>query len=357
MSENSAVKFELVATKGPHAGLRVSFEKESIKIGRNPDCDIVLEKDMRVSRIHAEIKQSSGQFTLVNLSQKNFILVDGQQVTSTTLMSGSCIQIGETEFKFTADVPNAIDSPLVPLKAQEETSNPIAPPPVAPRPVAPESPPVVPQPSPSQVWRPPAPPQAPHSHSSKQTSRAALPTGTSTSSPFRLVIIGAVAVVVIFVLTQGGDKKNAPEPRFRTSDKIEAQLAESKAAIEEAREREMARSSVRNKRAQENLIKGLRDYRAGQFARARESFQAVLNMEPDNELAKRYKHLSEIRFDEMVKLTLMQGYKYREKKNYRLCMDAFSKVMVMLQNNQSNPVFREAKQVFDECRALDGVRL
>ena len=83
--------------------------------------------------------------------------------------------------------------------------------------------------------------------------------------------------------------------------------------------------------------------------RARESFQVVLNLDSDNELAKRYLQLSRIKFDEMVKHSMLQGSRYREKKNWRLCQSSFFNVMTMLQNRKDDSVYQEAKRYYDEC--------
>ncbi len=63
----------------------------------------------------------------------------------------------------------------------------------------------------------------------------------------------------------------------------------------------------------------------------REVFQVVLNLDPDNELAKRYYHLSKIKFDELVKFNMIQGNRYREKRNPAACVSRnYSNVLTML---------------------------
>ncbi|HWU42660.1 MAG TPA: FHA domain-containing protein, partial [Bdellovibrio sp.] len=84
----STLKFEIEVSKGPHLGLRLDFTKGSATIGRGPENDIVLSNDPRVSRQHAEIKQRDDCFIVVNLSAKNFILVDGVNVQSEVIKSG-----------------------------------------------------------------------------------------------------------------------------------------------------------------------------------------------------------------------------------------------------------------------------
>jgi tetratricopeptide (TPR) repeat protein len=107
--------------------------------------------------------------------------------------------------------------------------------------------------------------------------------------------------------------------------------------------------SVQYRRAQENFIRGFRDFQQGQYDRAREAFQVVLNLDPENELAKRYYQLSNIKFDELVKFNLIQGNRYREKRNWRMCQSNYSNVMTMLQGRKDDPTFKEARQLYQEC--------
>ena len=100
-----AIKFSVEVTNGPHAGMRLNFAKGSVTIGRGPENDIVLANDPRTSRQHAEIKQRDGEFLVVNLSSKNFIMVNGQGTESQVLKQGDVIQIGESELRFSAEGP------------------------------------------------------------------------------------------------------------------------------------------------------------------------------------------------------------------------------------------------------------
>ena len=107
-------------------------------------------------------------------------------------------------------------------------------------------------------------------------------------------------------------------------------------------------NSMQYKAAQENYVKGFRDYRQGQYARAIQSFQAALSFYPNHELARKYILLAQRKFDEMVNYNMSQGRKYYQKQNYKMCQSAFANVMVMLKDS-TKPKYIEAKQLFDEC--------
>jgi tetratricopeptide (TPR) repeat protein len=166
-------------------------------------------------------------------------------------------------------------------------------------------------------------------------------------------ILLIIAAIVMFIIAMPSKKKE--EKTFRTSQQVEYDLLQSSDEKKRLQERLEIMQTTTAKRSQENLIKGFRDYQQGNYARARDNFQVVLNLDPDNAIAKRYYHLSKIKFDEMLQFHMLQGLRYRDKKNYRLCRSSFQAALVMIQNSQQHPKYREIKNFFDECDlALEG---
>ena len=165
-------------------------------------------------------------------------------------------------------------------------------------------------------------------------------------------IFFAVVVAGLIYLVTADKKPAAKDPNaFRTSAVSAQDMAEAeKRSAELLNIKKEKYDSVQYRRAQENFIRAFRDFQQGQYARAREAFQVVLNLDPDNELAKRYYHLSKIKFDELVKFNMIQGNRYREKKNWRMCQSNYSNVMTMLLNRKDDPSFKEAKQYYEECK-------
>ncbi|MNJ92787.1 Glycogen accumulation regulator GarA [compost metagenome] len=346
------VKFDVEVVRGPHAGLKLSFTKPSVTLGRGPENDIVLSSDPRVSRQHAEIKQRGHDFVIVNLSQKNFIMVNGNNVQTEIISNDSVIMVGDCEIRLRADsvapgmtpaAPSAPAPSLVPSGPKPDFSQ------AVPRPVTP------PPAHQKQGYAPPAtsaPPMPPPG-----TSRQAPPASGGLMANPRARFYGIVVVIglVLWFLLSPSKKTDVKDPNaFRTSELALADVRESEKNSQELLSIKKEKyDTVQYRRAQENFIKGFRDYQQGQYARARESFQVVLNLDPENELAKRYYHLSKIKFDEMVKFNMIQGNRYREKKNWRMCQSSYSAAMTMLQNRRDDPTFKEAKQYFEQC-ALNG---
>lgn len=335
-----AVKFDLEIVKGPHAGLRLSFTKPSVIIGRGPENDIVLSSDPRVSRQHVEIKQrGANEFVIINLSPKNYILLNEQIVQSEVLINGSVIQIGDSEIHFKVDLPVVASSPVPappPAAVRELPKMQVHSPP--PPPVTSQNNQPAMQPKGHGGYPPPKPGPRPASGGMLQDPKARF-----------YGIIGLLILAGWFLFSS--DKKVVKDPNAIRSESISMKdVADAEKRTQELLIMKKDKyDSVQYRRAQENFIKGFRDFQQGQYARARESFQVVLNLDPDNELAKRYYHLSKIKFDELVKFNMMQGNRYREKKNWRMCQSNYSNVMTMLHYRKDDPSYREAKQFFEEC--------
>src|SRR5579863_1562948 len=85
---------------GPLAGRSFTLDRELIMIGRNVDCDVVLQPKS-VSRKHAAILRRNVGFEIKDMGSLRGTLVDGQRLTQPTLLQdGSTIQIGEVLLTF-----------------------------------------------------------------------------------------------------------------------------------------------------------------------------------------------------------------------------------------------------------------
>lgn len=368
-----ALKFEIEIVKGPHIGFKNSYTKNSVTIGRGPENDIVLSGDPRVSRQHAEIKQRGTEFVIVNLSQKNFVMVNNQSIQSEIITNDSVILIGDTEIRLKAEVPApVVATPPPPVMQSVPPIPPLSSSPVSPpsmfqgvAPVA-QSQSTAPQVKPFHQQMPANPAmggmpgpvqyggyQGPQMGAPGMAApRPAAAGGGLLSNPrVRFYgIIGVVAVVGFWFFTSGPKGEKKDPNAIRTSAISMQDVADAEKRSQELLTIKRDKyDSVQYRRAQENFVKGFRDFQQGQYARAREAFQVVLNLDQDNELAKRYFHLSKIKFDELVKFNMIQGNRYREKRNWRMCQSNYSNVMTMLQQRKDDPTYKEAKQFFDEC--------
>jgi DNA-binding response OmpR family regulator len=83
----------LIIEEGQLAGHRWVLDKETITLGRDEDCDVVLPERL-VSRHHAAIRCQDGGYLLEDLGSKNRTFLNGQAVTKpVALQDGDEIQI------------------------------------------------------------------------------------------------------------------------------------------------------------------------------------------------------------------------------------------------------------------------
>ena len=298
---------------------KVSLDSPTVSVGRGEENRILLLKDPKVSRYHCEFRFEGGIWSVVNISQKNLVLVNGQSVKSQPLQNGDRIQIGDTEIEFH----------LQGVAQVERTQA------------------VVPQAQPSLA---PAPP--PPTNSNAWTSRPRKPEGNRARFYGMLVIIGAV-VAFIFM----GEDPEKKKDSLRMGEDVLTDLIESEKAVRQLQTEMEKRGedTAQYRIAEEHYLKGFRDYQQGQFSRAMQSFQAALSFYPKHDLARKYLVLARRKFDEIVRFHMNRGTRYRAKNNFRLCMASFSQVMIMVKDDR-DPIYREAKQYYDECNLRNAGR-
>jgi len=107
----AALPTRLAVTSGPHAGQSFSLavgkatyigrtKQESSPDGLPVTVDIVLENDMRISRIHAAIRRDEMGCWISDIGSTNGTFVDGVRITvETPLTAGSTIQVGDSVIK------------------------------------------------------------------------------------------------------------------------------------------------------------------------------------------------------------------------------------------------------------------
>lgn len=94
----------LVIRYGPRAGTLYRLNPKGTTIGREPQCDIILD-DESVSRQHAKLKGKKGkkdrdQYSIWDLASANHTFVNGKEVVKKALQDGDEIKIGETILVF-----------------------------------------------------------------------------------------------------------------------------------------------------------------------------------------------------------------------------------------------------------------
>lgn len=288
---------------GPMKGSVRLISAPMFLIGRSPECEFVIVNDPKCSRRHAQVESSPAGWEVLSLNDKNPVIVNGREVQRSPVQDGDLITVGGTELRFNSTV-------------------------------------AAPSPSPSAF-----------PGSSPFPRMPARPTGTAGWSPRKIVGIGVGLVAVVWVMLPGKPKKAGTG--IRTEQQVQADIEAANKLREAAEAMALKKldQTGASQQAQENFVRGFRDYKKGQYERALISFQACLALNPDHVLCNRYIRLAQRRFDELIQYEMVIGRKYRDQNQYRACRTAFRNVMFMIKD-VNNPIFQEAKANYEACDSL-----
>lgn len=89
----------LVVEKGPNAGSRYLLDQDLVRLGRDPEADILLD-DITVSRRHAEVRRGDQGFVLHDDGSLNGTYLNRRRIEDATLHPGDEIQIGRFRLVF-----------------------------------------------------------------------------------------------------------------------------------------------------------------------------------------------------------------------------------------------------------------
>ena len=88
-------------------GAPITLDKPIMLVGRNPDCDIVLQSSTKVSRRHCCIAQVYDRYVIRDLGSMNGVRINGQRVVEGDLTPGCQVSVGDVVFSFQVDVTSS----------------------------------------------------------------------------------------------------------------------------------------------------------------------------------------------------------------------------------------------------------
>jgi pSer/pThr/pTyr-binding forkhead associated (FHA) protein len=94
-----AVMFRLTLNFAGKPIRKFNFNKETVCIGRDPDCEILID-NIGVSRRHATIERANGEYILTDLKSHNGTFVRGQRIYHHQLGDGDEFFIGKYSLSF-----------------------------------------------------------------------------------------------------------------------------------------------------------------------------------------------------------------------------------------------------------------
>jgi hypothetical protein len=308
LAMNSATETKWTVVRGPMKGVVRLMSQAQFSIGRSTDCDFVIVNDPKCSRKHAQITVMAHGCEVLSQAEGNPVLVNGQETQRQMLRDGDVITLGDTEIQY-----NATSRPhMAVVRAGHPQGGNV-----------------------QTVYA--------------GTPARKRPKGKKSANP-RLVIYFLLAIFALWIMTPSKSKKKALD--LRTEQQIEADIEAATKLKEVADAASMKRLEGANARqAQENYVRGFRDYKKGQYERSLVSFQACLALNPNHVLCNRYIRLAQRRFDELIQVQMIMGRKYRDQNQYKGCRASFRNVMQMVKDSNS-PIFKEAKANYEACNAF-----
>lgn len=309
----------------------LSFDKPVVTVGRDPENDISFEHDPKVSRHHAEIRAHLGRLLIKNVSDKNFMLVNGERLDEVVIDTRLTVYLGDQSLDIQPEIaPAQIQAPVkdaaILKPAFSKNAARI-----------------------SNVSHNYSPPMQHPGPVKKRKQFRPRPASSRTNFYAIVAVLGVAAYW--FLSGPAGVKKN---DKIRMESDVIQTMQQSDLNIKEIEKRieNKGEQTLQFKTAQEHYIRGFRDYRNGQYARALQSFQAALSFYPSHELARKYYDLSRRKFDEMVQMHMTRGRQYRGKNNWRLCQSSFAAAMVMLKD-PNDKKYQEARTLYNECKLMN----
>ena len=301
----------LAVVSGPDAGLKFPLSGKRITIGRNAGNDIVLN-DPKCSREHAAIEATPQGLVIRDLGSNLGITINGQTVKDGFIQPGSIIVIGTTTFQVgglaTKSAPSgasALPSPVGWVQA----------------------------------------PQAEPPH------RGINIVATDSKKPWALY--AGVALVLGLIMFLGSGKKKSAVGPIAASKRVETEIELTTKRLDDLiRERQsQERDSVTYKDAEGAFIEGYRDYREGNFKRARDAFSAAASLNPNHKFAARYFTLAVQKLEKAVTESLLAGQRYTERNQYKQAQSAYRRVMFLL-DDTNDKRYQEAKLKVEELEII-----
>ncbi|MCM2323547.1 MAG: FHA domain-containing protein [Oligoflexia bacterium] len=308
----------LKVVRGPDYGVTFVIMGGRAVVGRGEENDIVIS-DLKASRQHAEFLFTQAGWQLRDLGSSNGILLNGKTVQTSPLRPKDTITLGETTFEFLtaeqpttmlAAPPRSMEQVRVEESAFEEQRRKV-------RNLAAFG-------TPPGVLGAPAP---------------AVGGASAGGGPRRLLVLGVIGVGAALLLFGGEEvvkKKPARKAAATQNSDLEKYLP--------------ADPAVQSKAAELFFKLGFREYTQGNFLRAKTQFETALQVAPRHAMAALYLQNCESRIKEEVDAHLRTGKKSLNSGKLREARAHFEQILRLLNRDQTNPHFIEAKEQLEAVR-------
>ncbi len=301
-------------TQGPDSGCVYVMTGARATIGRGEENDVILT-DLKASRLHAEITLTAEGWAVKDMGSSNGILVNGTAQKSAKMGSGDTVRLGETVFEFVgAEQPTRVL--IAPVRSLDEVRQ------------ARER-------------------QAEQADHVRKSVLGRLPSGPAVGTPpvnqrTRILLIAVIGVGAWLFLS---DVQESSEKRAVQRGPDKEEPARNLAAM-----LPKATDSEISKRAEEFFRAGFREYLAGNYLRARQQFETVLQIAPAHEMSRRYIENCRIEMDRAAKEYLVRGKNAQDGGKQKEAQNQYEAVLRLYHGNQTNEHYIAALKHMEDLK-------
>jgi hypothetical protein len=301
----------LKVVQGPDFGAMYVVCGGRATIGRGEENDVVLS-DLRSSRKHAEVSVKDGAWQVRDLGSANGILHNGSPVKASPIRSSDTLTVGETTLEFMASTESGTAMLTAPGRVPSGSPN--------------TQLGVAYKDRISAV-------RAPGSVPSSGPRRSGAPRKVNPA----VLVVAVVGVGALFFFDdQGEPKKLGGQSKVPVSEDVIRELSSylpDQAAV-----------ATMNKSAESFYRAGFREYRNGNYLRAKLQFENALQVMPGHSLAGIYLKNCDLAIDRTVKKHLELGKKNYDAGKYKTARGHFESIQRLLYRNQSSTEYVEASE-------------
>lgn len=301
--------------QGPDVGVVFVLKSKKTVLGRGEDCDVPLS-DASMSRRHAEIQYLKTGWKITDLGSANGIVHNGETCREANLKVSDKVELGETLFEF---IPSSeVDTQLL----------------------------LAPPKSSLQI-------QSEQKAYNEQRDRIRALAGMSAAAkakqkkkkesglPKPLLIAGIVGVAA-YVIFQGNVQQQQPgkkaSPKTPSRETAGLLIGQNAATL-----------SPEFEKSVEAFYKaGFREYRTGNYMRAKQQFEMALQIDPQHALAKMYLNnvIAQVKLE--IDALMERGSRSYGAGKLKDAKMNYEAVLRLLSRDSTHPKYKEAKDRVDE---------
>ncbi len=292
--------------EGPDKGLVCLLRNSTVVLGRGEKSDIMIS-DLKASRSHARLEFTKEGWVVNDLGSANGIFYHGEYVRKFPILSGERFTLGDTIFEFMAssESTRVLMSPMRPSLEVVQQDHALAQ-----------------QRAKVRTWAQPA---------------EAAKDPTKKQNPARTLLLVAVLAGGYFFMNQDPPQKGPQKAPQKKEEQGEAA---------KGLENYLPPGVTKDiqKTAEQYYRLGFREYREGNYLRAKSQFELALQVNPGHALARHYLAVSDKEIETSIK-DMIQGAekaitagRLREAKGY------YETAMRLMYYDRSNPDFIECEE-------------